>query len=136
MKVVLIDTSCIVSIMDRSEKNHEKCVEIINNIKLPLATCEAVIAESCYLLRIFPKAVDAILENVESGVFQLPFNLSESAPHIRKLMKQYSSVPMDFADACLVRTAELLNSGVIFTLDKDFKIYRWSGNKQFENLID
>lgn len=36
----------------------------------PLVTCEAVIVESCYLLRARSGAQDAILENVEKGIFQ------------------------------------------------------------------
>ncbi len=39
-------------------------------------------------------------------------------------MDRYESVPMSFADACLVRMAELNPGFAIFTLDRDFTIYR------------
>jgi predicted nucleic acid-binding protein len=41
---------------------------------------------------------------------------------------------MDLADASLVAMAEVLNQRQIFTLDRDFYIYRLSGNQSFEVL--
>jgi hypothetical protein len=41
-------------------------------------------------------------------------------------MSRYNNIPMPFADACLVRLAEL--SGLpVCTLDSDFALYRASG---------
>ncbi len=99
-------------------------------------TCEAVIAESCYLLRDQPRAQDAILENVERGVFQIPFDLQEASPEIRTLLKRHARVPMDLADACLVSMADRLGTGRILTLDSDFRVYRWRRTAGFEFLID
>ena len=93
--------------------------------RAPLVTCEAVIAEACHLLRKEAGAPEAILENVERGIFRLPFRLEESASAVRALMKRYARVPMDFADACLVSLAETLGTGRILTLDSDFHVYRW-----------
>jgi predicted nucleic acid-binding protein len=39
-------------------------------------------------------------------------------------MKKFQSVPMSFADACLVRMSELEPRSRILTLDSDFRIYR------------
>lgn len=39
---------------------------------------------------------------------------------------------MDLADASLVATAESLNQKQIFTLDRDFHIYRLPGNQPFD----
>src|SRR5260370_33024604 len=73
VKPVLLDTGVIVALLDRSEKNHRRSVEAVNNITQPLVTCEAVIAESCYLLRDIAGAQDTILENVAKSSFQIPF---------------------------------------------------------------
>jgi uncharacterized protein len=40
------------------------------------------------------------------------------------LMKQYQDTPMDLADASLVALAEELETSDIFTLDRDFYVYR------------
>ncbi len=98
--------------------------------------CEAVIAESCYLLRNLHGAPEAVLANVERGVFQVPFRLEGNAAEVRTLLRKYRKVPMDLADACLVRLAGLLRTGAILTLDGDFRIYRWNRNRRFEYLLD
>ena len=56
-------------------------------LRAPLVTCEPVIAEACYLLRRLPAAVDAILENVEQKVFQVPLQLESQARAVRVLLK-------------------------------------------------
>lgn len=101
-----------------------------------LVTCEAVIAESCYLLRALPGAPEAVLENVERGVLRVPFQLSQAARTVRSLLRKYRDVPADFADACLIYLADQLNTGDILTLDHDFQTYRWRKNKPFHLLVD
>lgn len=134
MTPVLLDTGCIVALMDRSERHHRRCAEAVASVGGPLVTCEAVVAEACYLLRALPGASDAVLENVERGVFEIPFRLDRSSRSVRALMKRYASVPMDFADACLVHLADELDVGRILTLDGDFAVYRWRKSRPFERL--
>jgi predicted nucleic acid-binding protein len=98
-------------------------------------TCEAVVAEACYLLRRLRGAPNAVLANVERGVFQVPFHLDSAVGAIRALMKRYASVPMDLADACLVQLADMLETGAILTLDSDFEVYRWRRRRPFEFLV-
>ena len=134
MKPVLLDTGVIVALLDRSEKRHARCVALMEDFEGPLVTCEAVIAESCYLLRGLPGASEAVLENVVRGVFQIPFQLSRSAAPVRSIMRKYRDLPADFADACLIHLADELNTGEILTLDGDFRLYRWRRNRPF-NLL-
>ncbi|HEX2687596.1 MAG TPA: PIN domain-containing protein [Kofleriaceae bacterium] len=136
MTPVLLDTGVIVALLDRSERNHVRCVEVIEAVAAPIVTCEAVVAEACYLLRNIHGAADAVLDNVEAGVFEIPFRLVEVSRSIRLLMKKYARIPMDFADACLVHLADKLGTGRILTLDSDFRVYRWRKGRAFELLID
>jgi len=41
---------------------------------------------------------------------------------------------MDFADATLVVLAEDLNTDLVFTVDRDFDVYRIHGRKRF-NMV-
>jgi len=50
------------------------------------------------------------------------------------LMAQYRDIPMDLGDASLVVTAEVLDQSRVFTLDRDFQIYRRHGTQPFEML--
>lgn len=136
MTPVLLDTGCIVALLDRSERRHAECVQAIEELTAPLVTCEAVIAEACWLLRTIPHAPETVLENVEAGVFELPFRLAGSSRAIRALMKKYTRVPMDLADACLVHLADELGTGKILTLDSDFHVYRWRKTRTFDLLVE
>jgi predicted nucleic acid-binding protein len=122
VKPVLLDASVIVALLDRSEQYHERCVVVLEALERVLVTCEAVIAESCYLLRRFSGAGETVLANVERDVFHIPFQLSQSAASVRSLLRKYRDVPADFADACLIQLADQLNTGDILTLDRDFNL--------------
>jgi uncharacterized protein len=133
---VLLDASVIVALFDRSERHHRECASAVEGVEGVLVTCEAVISESCYLLRRLSGAGEAVLENVERGVFQIPFQLSQSAAPVRSILRKYRDVPADFADACLIHLADQLNTGDILTLDGDFKAYRWRRNRPFHLVLD
>lgn len=136
MTPVLLDTGVVVALLDRSERHHQRCVDAVATVRSALVTCEAVITESCYLLRNQPGAADTILQNVERGTFGIPMPLQRSAATIRALMKRYSRVPMDFADACLVAMADEMGAGQILTLDGDFRFYRWRRTRAFQLIVD
>jgi predicted nucleic acid-binding protein len=132
---VLLDTGVIVALFDSTDKHHRLCDEITAQITQPFVTCEAVLMEACYLLRKYPAAVDSILENVERGIFQVPFQLNRSSGAVRAIRSKYADLPASLADACLVQLADESDSGRILTLDKHFLQYRWRRNKPFELLI-
>lgn len=119
------------ALLDRTERQHTACVNAVEQSSAPLVTCEAVISESCYLLRGLAGAVEAILENVRTGVFRIPFQLTQAAAPLQRLFRKYRAREMDLADACLVHLAGEMQTGDILTLDRDFEIYRWGVNKPF-----
>jgi uncharacterized protein len=136
VNAVLLDTGVIVALLDRDEHHHKACVSALRDVAAPLVTCEAVLAESCYLLRSLPGASDRVLENVERGTFRIPLQLEGSTRGVRALMKRYATVPMSLADACLVHLADTLDTGRILTLDRDFNVYRWKRSRRFELIVD
>jgi predicted nucleic acid-binding protein len=133
---VLLDTGPIEALLDRSEQRHQECAQVASRLEAPLVTCEAVIAEACFLLRRIRGAPEAVLENVEKGVFLLPYRVADRAAKVSRLMKKCADQPMDFADACLVDMAGELGTGQILTLDSDFQIYCWGRNRAFEFLLE
>jgi predicted nucleic acid-binding protein len=135
LKPILLDTGVIVACLDRREQFHARSAEIVLGLRAPLVTCEAVIAESCYLLRRLPAACEAVLDNVAAGIFQIPFRLSDSADRVRRILHQYRDRNIDLADASLIQLANELGTGDILTLDRDFHVYRWGANKAFHSLI-
>jgi len=135
LSAVLLDTGVIVASLDRSERFHERCAETIAGTSSALVTCEAVVAESCYLLRNVKGAAAAVVANVAAGIFQIPFSLTTSAEQVGDLLRKYSDSGIDFADACLIQLATDFHIPDILTLDRDFEHYRWGRNKAFRMLV-
>jgi predicted nucleic acid-binding protein len=127
---IIVDTSTLVAFVDKSDDFHQWTVEQWKKLRPPLFTCEAVVAESCFLLQNVYGGENAILSLLELEVVTIPFHLNEDVTAIKPLMKQYQAVPMSLADACLVRMSELIRGSSVFTLDSDFRIYR-----QYKNQI-
>ena len=134
MKPVLLDTGVIVALLDRSERLHEACAEAVRELEAPLITCEAVTAESCYLLRKLAGAAEAVIDNVAAGIFQIPFQLSQEAAGVKQILRKYRDRQIDLADACLIRLADEFGTADILTLDRDFAVYRWGRNRAFRML--
>jgi predicted nucleic acid-binding protein len=134
VKPVLLDAGVIVALLDRSERLHRACAGAVRELQAPLITCEAVIAESCYLLRNLSGASEAAIENVAAGVFQIPFQLSRESAGVKHVLRKYRDRKIDLADACLIRLADEFGTADILTLDRDFLIYRWGKNKPFRML--
>jgi uncharacterized protein len=131
VKPVLLDTGVIVALLNRREKLHQSCADLIRAVDAPLITCESVISESCYLLRKIAGAPERVLENVASGFIHIPLQLSREAQDIKQILHKYRDRQIDLADACLIRLAEEFQTPDILTLDKDFQVYRWGRNKAF-----
>jgi predicted nucleic acid-binding protein len=134
MKPVLLDTGFIVALLDRSENFHKTCAQAVREVEAPLVTCEAVITESCYLLRNLSGASEAVIENITAGIFQVPFQLSRDTAGVKQILRKYKDRKIDLADACLIRLADQFGTADILTLDRDFAIYRWGKNKLFRVL--
>lgn len=65
---------------------------------------------------------------IERGSIQILPLGAEDAPRIRELLQTFADLPMDLADAALLRVAERENTRDIFTIDKeDFSVYRLHG---------
>ena len=135
MKPVLLDTGFIVALLDCSESFHKTCARTVREVRAPLVTCEAVITESCHLLRNLLGASEAVIENITAGIFQIPFLLSRDTAGVKQVLRKYKDRKIDLADACLICLADQFGTGDILTLDQDFAIYRWGKNKPFRVLL-
>lgn len=135
MKPVLLDTGFIVALFNKSDRYHFRCASILAELESPLMTCEAVIVESCFLLRGVSDGPEYVLANVAKGIFEIPFRLSEVGPAILNLLRKYGDLPSSLADCCLVHMANQLDTGDILTVDRHFRTYRWRRNRVFNLLV-
>ena len=132
---VITDTGPLVALLNRRERHHAWAREQFRLIRPPALTCEAVISESCFLLRDVDGGVDALMQLLLRGVVASTFTLADEQPAIARLLKRYASVPMSLADACLVRMSEQLTGSTVITLDSDFRVYRKSGRTVIPTIM-
>ena len=124
---ILLDAGPLVSFLDRLDRYHEWAADQLREPPGPQFTCEAVIAEACYILRKVPGGRRAVVDLIVRGALVVPFRLEVEAAAVDRLLGRYADVPMSLADACLVRMSEVHDSSRVMTLDSDFRIYRKDG---------
>jgi predicted nucleic acid-binding protein len=129
LEKVILDAGPLVAYFDPGETHHEWCVQKFDSLKPPLFTCEAALAEAIYLIGSRDGRTGRIFDFLRDGIIGIPFQLAAEAESVAALMRRYADLPMDLADACLVRMTEKHHDARIFTLDGDFKIYRRHGRQ-------
>jgi hypothetical protein len=135
VRAVLVDTGPLVALLDRSDAHHDEVVEALRKIGDPLVSVWPVLVEAMYLLSFSWPAQKALWEIFETGTVQILPLGEEDIPSIKDLMEKYQDLPMDLADAALVRVAEREGLRRVFTLDqRDFNVYRLPRKVRFTLL--
>jgi predicted nucleic acid-binding protein len=128
----LIDTGAILALLDRNDRWHQRCAAVFGQLRMPLLTSEAVLAELFHLVGDRNREVRAAWKFVRSGALTISQMTDADLPSLDSLMHQYRDRPMDFADATLVRIAERESLSLILTIDhNDFETYRIQGRRRF-----
>ncbi len=131
---ILLDTGPLVAFLHAGDAHHQWASEQFRQFEAPLLTCEAVVAESCHLLRRIPGAPSRVLELIGRGAVKVGMSLEHEVAAIQALHHRYRDRPASLADVCLVRMSELLDPSIVLTLDSDFYVYRRLGRKSIPLL--
>jgi predicted nucleic acid-binding protein len=126
--VILIDAGPLIAVVRGDDQHHAACTSVLPTIREPMGTVWPVLSEVMFLLANIPGAQEQVWEMIARGAVQLLPLGPDDVPRIRELMRQYSDLPMDLADAALVRVGERERVHQFFTVDrKDFAVYRLHG---------
>jgi len=132
---VLLDTGPLVALLSESDANHDRARTLFAACAPPFRCCEAVIAEACFLMRKVHRAGPAeVVALGRRGVYNIAISTQDHWPGLEALLKKYSDRPISFANACLIRCAEVHQEPRILTFDSDFGIYKWGRKRRFEIL--
>ncbi len=134
-RAVILDTGPLVAALNERDAHHGWAKSEWSELDAPLLTCEAVIAEACHILRKTEAGPRTVLELIRRGAVSVPFVLEAESTAVGQLMKRYASVPMSFADACLVRMAEQHEDSRVLTLDRGFRIFRKQGRRVVPTIL-
>jgi uncharacterized protein len=129
---LLLDTGALVSLLDRSQRYHDECKEFFEDWRGAVVSTEAVLTEASHLLGRVKGGRQACLDFfIAGGAILAPATL-RTLRRCRRLIEDYSKLPMDYADSTLVALAEELDTNLVFTTDRrDFAVYRVGGRRPF-----
>jgi predicted nucleic acid-binding protein len=127
--VILLDAGPWVALHCRGDGHHQWARDQFGSQPGPFFTCEAVVAETCFLLARAGFDPAKALALIERGVVQVGMQLQEEIGAVNGLFTRYENVPASLADACLIRMSEIYENSKVMTLDGDFHIYRRHGRK-------
>lgn len=128
---VLVDAGPLIALLDRSDPRHQCSVSTLETLRGPLRTVWPVVTEVAHFLGSAP-AKDLLLSLVATGEVALVNLDQEDVARMRELLVKYADVPMDLADAAVVRAAEREGIRRVFTFDGDFRLYRPNHAAAFE----
>ena len=130
---VLLDTGPIVALLSAADANHDRAVRVFAETAAPFRSCEAVMAEACFLMRkVHADGPAEVLALGRKGVIEIGMNLGDEWAAVEALLRKYADRPASLADACLIRCAELHEEPRVFSLDLDFSAYRWARIRKFD----
>lgn len=121
--ITLCDTGPLVAYLNRRDPHHGWAVAVMQQVRPPMLTCEAVLTEVVYFLREDKLDLGPLFQLLERGALRVDFDLSVHWPRARTLMARYHQ--MDLADASIVVMSELHARSQVLTVDRtDFSVYR------------
>jgi predicted nucleic acid-binding protein len=130
---VIVDAGFLVALLTDRDSNNTWAQQIAQQHSPPWMTCEAVIAETFYLLG--PNGAHTFSTLLKRQAVTPSFHLADSMDAVLTLMQKHADVPMSVADACLVRMTELLPQPILLTTDADFRFYRRHSRRTIPCLL-
>lgn len=129
--MILVDTGPLVALLAERDQHRAACATAMEGLREPLGTVWPVIAEAMFLVGRWAEGPENLWELLGARKIQtLPLD-DDDHPRMQELMRKYRDLPMDLADAALVRVAERDGIDTVFTIDRrDFQVYRLIGRRR------
>ncbi len=87
---ILLDTGPLVALLSKDDADHARAEREFAACLPPFRTCEAVVAEACFLMRkVHADGPAEVLALGRRGVFEIPFSLDEHWVNIETLLRKY-----------------------------------------------
>lgn len=120
------------ALIDADEEDHERCKTALTVLTPPLLTTWPVITEAMFLLHDAGgwRAQRLLWDLVRRRDIEV-VDITPLVDRVVTLMEKYHDQPMSLADASLVSVAEARSVPTVFSLDSDFAVYRFRGQRAF-----
>jgi hypothetical protein len=135
--MILLDTSGLLSAIDRSQRHHEAARRALEAAAPPWILSQFVLAELDYLLatRVSQDAERALLAEVGRSVYRLEAFDGTDIEAAERIIGRYRELQIGLADASLVVLANRHGTRDVLTLDeRHFRALRGPGGRPFRLL--
>ena len=136
---LILDTGPLYASLDRRDRDHRRCRELIESTEEALVVPSPVLPEVDYLVseRMGPGPMLALLRDVEAGAYVVENLATADYPRVRELMDRYADQDLGFVDAAVVTVVERMNEHKVATLDhRHFSVVRPRHIKALQLLPD
>jgi len=132
--MTICDTSASIALINAGDRNHQRCTRSLFQLDAPLMTTWSCFTEAMHMLGLYGgwQAQQVLWDYLIDDLLTIHLHTQSEQIRMAQLMDQYRDVHMDLGDASLVVLAETLNQNIVFTLNRDFYIYRLPGNQGFQ----
>ena len=134
METIIIDAGPLVAYLDKSEQHHDWVSSLLKELSEPMLTCDAVLVEAAFVLGRKGLAPEKTFSLLTEELVTPRFEMAQHRQELMALLRSYRDVPISLTDACLIRVSELHRASVVFTLDRDFLVYRRNGRQRIPLL--
>lgn len=116
--IAVLDSGPLYAAIDRSDRDHQRCVAALHTPGLRRFVPALVVAEVTHLIgkRLGPSVEAGFLAGLADVDVQAP--ATEDWKRISQLVEQYADFPLGGTDASVIALAERLNTSIVITLDR------------------
>jgi predicted nucleic acid-binding protein len=133
--IAIVDAGPLYAALDVRDRDHRRCVDILQRTDIDLVIPTLVVTEVCYFAgkNLGADVEAAFLRGLATVSVEAPE--SEDWPLIANLVERYSDFPLGATDASVAVLAERLGTDLIVTLDRrHFAALRTSDGRPFTLL--
>jgi predicted nucleic acid-binding protein len=135
--MILVDTSGLIALLDRGEREHSRVLQAIETERGPLVVTDWVLAEADYLIlrRLGRSAEKAFIDQLIAGVFLREPIGDSDLRRANDIASAISDQEIGLTDATLMALTERMGTRKVLTLDhRHFGIYRDPKGRALEML--
>jgi len=116
---IIMDTSCVLGLVDRGCKKHEQIKKIVMDDRNDIIIPSPVIPEACYMLnkKFGPEVELRFIDNIACVELQVEVLEFKDVLRVPEIIRKYESLNIGFVDAAVTAIAERLSINKILTLD-------------------
>ncbi len=135
MRSIVVDAGPMIAMFDRDDAHHKQAGVFLRGAgECRLITTSLAIGQVAAMLSDVQPNLFRFMEWL-LAVVEIDDAMREDLPRMIEIMKKYSDLPADLADASLVALCERRGFGTIASVDSDFDVYRLAKGKKFENVF-